>query len=571
MRPLSFLLILVVAVTATMFPPASGRTDVTKNDASVSLTGQVTSAEEGAMEGVLVSAKKSGSTMTLTVVSDERGSYRFPAARLGAGHYSLRVRAGGYDLEGPSDVNIAAGKSTTVDLKLRKTTNLGSQLTNADWLVSFPGTSAQKASIEGCTHCHTLERIARSHYDADEFLQIIDRMSRHTPESFPLLVQPDGPGRIGGGELSTGQLTDQEGSRRKEAQYLSTLNLSAVEEWSYPLQVAPRPRGKDTQVMITEYDLPKRTRQPHDVIVDSDGTVWYASFGEEVLGRLDPRTGKTTEFPIPMLKPGHIMGTLDLEFDEDQNVWLAMTFQGGVAKFDRKTQQFTTYKLPPDLDADYRELLFLSPNHSHVDGKVWIADSGSYTILRLDIVSGKFEVFEPFPVPRPNVYQITSDAQNNGYFAVFGREDVGRIDAKTKEIIIYPTPTHRSGPRRGMIDAQGRFWFAENRANKIGVFDTRTTEMREWALPNPLYFPYSVTSDKNGEVWAVSEFTDSILRLDPTSGQTVSYLMPRETNMRRAFVDNTTNPVTFWVGNTHGASILRVEPQEGVSVAKSKE
>jgi streptogramin lyase len=189
--------------------------------------------------------------------------------------------------------------------------------------------------------------------------------------------------------------------------------------------------------------------------------------------------------------------------------------------------------------------------------------------LRLDTVSGKFEVFEPFPVPRPNVYQITSDAHNNGYFAVFGREDVGRIDAKTTEIIIYPTPTHRSGPRRGMIDAQGRFWFAENRANKIGVFDTMTTEMREWALPNPLYFPYSVTSDKNGEVWAVSEFTDSVLRLDPKSGQTVSYLMPRETNMRRAFVDNTTNPVTFWVGNTHGASILRVESQEGVSVAKS--
>jgi hypothetical protein len=32
--------------------------------------------------------------------------------------------------------------------------------------------------------------------------------------------------------------------------------------------------------------------------------------------------------------------------------------------------------------------------------------------------------------------------------------------------------------------------------------------------------------------------------------------------MRHMFVDNTTNPVTFWVGSNHGASIVRVEPQD---------
>jgi hypothetical protein len=28
------------------------------------------------------------------------------------------------------------------------------------------------------------------------------------------------------------------------------------------------------------------------------------------------------------------------------------------------------------------------------------------------------------------------------------------------------------------------------------------------------------------------------------------------------FVDDTTTPVTFWVGSNHGASIVRVEPQD---------
>src|SRR5205823_11033084 len=63
------------------------------------LTGQVTSAEEGAMEGVLVSAKKEGSTITITVVSDDKGNFSFPANKLEPGKYNIAIRAIGYDLQ----------------------------------------------------------------------------------------------------------------------------------------------------------------------------------------------------------------------------------------------------------------------------------------------------------------------------------------------------------------------------------------------------------------------------------------------------------------------------------------
>src|SRR5580692_9274393 len=69
---------------------------------SIALSGVVSSAEEGPMEGVLVGAKKAGSTITVTVVSDEHGQYRFPASKLAPGHYALRIRAVGYDLASPS-------------------------------------------------------------------------------------------------------------------------------------------------------------------------------------------------------------------------------------------------------------------------------------------------------------------------------------------------------------------------------------------------------------------------------------------------------------------------------------
>ena len=50
------------------------------------LTGSVTSQEEGVMEGVLVSAKRAGSTITTTVVSDAQGQFSFPRDRTPTGH-----------------------------------------------------------------------------------------------------------------------------------------------------------------------------------------------------------------------------------------------------------------------------------------------------------------------------------------------------------------------------------------------------------------------------------------------------------------------------------------------------
>jgi hypothetical protein len=107
------------------------------------------------MEGVLVSAKKTGSTITTTVFTDDTGRYRFPAARLAPGHYSVSIRATGYNLESPNSVDLPANDPVTLDLTLRKTKDLAAQLTNAEWLVSFPGTAEQKASVQNCSHCHT--------------------------------------------------------------------------------------------------------------------------------------------------------------------------------------------------------------------------------------------------------------------------------------------------------------------------------------------------------------------------------------------------------------------------------
>jgi streptogramin lyase len=515
------------------------------------------------MEGVLVSVKKAGAKQTITVVSDRQGRYRFPQARLEPGDYTLRIRAIGYDLESAATVSVAAQKTTTSDLRLRKARDLAAQLTNAEWLASFPGTAEQKASVRGCAHCHTLELMTRSRHDADEFTAVVERMSGYPPLAFPLMPQRTPSPRIGGGPASPER---EQQTRRRLAEYLGTLNLSSAPQWSYDFKTLPRPSGRATQVIYTEYDLPKRTRQPHDVIVDSAGMVWYAAFGEQILGKLDPRTGQITEYPVPLLKPSAPTGILGMRFDEDENPWLALQFQGGIAQFDKKTERFRTWSLPPELNGDHVQINQVSPDRHHVDGKVWFQDAGTYRVFRVDVQTGKFEVFEPYKIPRPNVYDVIPDSHNNGYFLPLGSEEIGRIDAKTGAVTMYKTPTPGSGPRRGMMDSQERLWFGENRADRIGMFDTKTLRFQEGRAPTPGAWPYDATADRNGEVWSGGEYTDRILRLNPTDGQFVEYLLPAHTNVRRVFVENATNPVTFWVGSTHGASIVKLEPLDAPTV-----
>jgi virginiamycin B lyase len=524
-----------------------------QNQTGTLLGGQVTSQEEGPMEGVVISARGDGSTITISVMSDNLGHFSFPGNRLGPGHYILKIRAVGYDLEGPSVIDVGAEKTTKVDLKLRKTKNIVPQMTNAEWLLSIPGTDEQKAFLLNCVSCHSLERVVRSTHDADEFTQVIWRMMGYAQVSQPVKPQRRmDPNRAGVPE-----------QYRKQAEYLATINLSSVPQWEYPLKTLPRPTGRATHVIVTEYSLPRPTTMPHDVIVDEHGTVWYADFGEQYFGKLDPQTGKVTEWPVPTLKPGFPVGLLDVEEDKDGNFWMGMMFQAALAKFDPKTEKFQTYSVPSELN-DLQTQLSMVSTKQGVDGKIWTDNAGPHDIYRLDLETGKYEVFHPLkelPGNGPySLYGLDADSHNNVYFTEFQTNYIGRIDAKTKEVKFFQTPTLHSRPRRVSMDPRDRLWIGEFQGNRVAMFDTNTEKFKEWLMPTPWTAPYYVTWDKNGEIWTGGMTTDRVVRLDPKTGQCIDYLMPKDTNIRRVFVDSKTTPVTFWTGSNHGDAIVKVEP-----------
>ena len=75
--------------------------------AGVALTGRVISEEEGPMEGVVVTARKEGSTISMSVVTDNTGPLQLPGSETpGPATTSLKIRAIGYELLGPTAIDV---------------------------------------------------------------------------------------------------------------------------------------------------------------------------------------------------------------------------------------------------------------------------------------------------------------------------------------------------------------------------------------------------------------------------------------------------------------------------------
>jgi virginiamycin B lyase len=522
------------------------------------LTGRVTSAEEGPMEGVLVSAKKDGSTITISVVSDPKGEYSFPADRLEAGRYAIAIRAAGYNLDAPKAVDIAGG-GAKADIKLVKSKNLVSQLTNAEWLLSAPGPESVKSQLINCVECHTVQRIFASTHDAAEFKQIFRRMGTYSPGSTPTHPQPLLPGPRGE------RPPIAESQFEAVAEWLASVNMSTSDTRSFELRTLPRPKGAATKVIYTEYDLPRQETQPHDVIVDQDGMVWYSDFSNQFAGVMDPNTGKTTEIPIPVLKPEQPKGGLDIELDPGQkNVWLSLMYQAGVARIDRATHQVTMYPFPKAWQSASTQASMVSPQHADIDGKVLTNNQEMHGVYRLDVKSGQFEDLgqsKDLSGRQISAYGMPTDQQNNVYQLEFGGTSIAYRDLKAGTTTIYRTPIAGSRPRRGRVDEQNRLWFAEYGGNAIGLFDPKTAAIKEYPLPTKFGEPYDVVPTKDAsQVWTGSMVNDRVARLDTKSGQITEYLMPRPTNVRRVFLQETAPRPTLWVGSNHGASIVKVEP-----------
>ena len=528
--------------------------------ASSALGGTVTSQAEGSMEGVLIGAKKIGSTISTWVVSHADGQYAFPRDRMEPGKYAISIRAVGYDLQ--KILVDVTSQPVQKDLRLDKVTRtnqLAMQLSNTEWIMSAPGTEQQRSMLGRCVNCHTLQRVLFSRFNAEEMTHVALRMRTHSNNASPLhpWIRP-----------TAWPLRPQMvASASAMGNYFSSINLSGRDTFEFPLKTLPRPKGKATQVIYTMYDLPRIDASPHDEVFDAQGNVWYSDFNSQYIGKLDPKTGKAVEYEIPLNRLRQVpQGGLQIDVDREGRIYFGNMFQMQLARFDPKTEKVETFPSPvPESELGDGHVTMIDPAFQHVDGKLWLNVAGgtdeSGGSWQLDLAKNKWtQVTYPEGSPSARAYDVVATSQNNIYGMRPGNDKIWITNGKTLKTVWYDFPTKGAGCRRGHVDSQDRLWCAVFGGNRMAMFDPKTEKITEWTVPTEWTRPYDAQFDDKKYAWTAGMDNDLAVRLNTETGEFTEYLLPTRTNVRHVEVQKDGTLSSLWLGDQHGGTLVRVEP-----------
>jgi virginiamycin B lyase len=282
--------------------------------------------------------------------------------------------------------------------------------------------------------------------------------------------------------------------------------------------------GGPAKVSMKAWSAATPGSRPHDPLAARDGSLWYTGQMANVLGRVDPKTGKVKEYP---LKTPH-SGPHGLVEDRSGNIWYTGNTGALVGKVDPKTGEVTEYKVPDPEAKDPHTLIF------DKSGILWFTVQNANRIGRLDPRTGEIKLLTP-PTAKSRPYGMALDPKGNLFVVQFGANKVARVDTKTMEIREYTLPDPASRPRRVATTGDGMVWYTDYSRGYLGKLDPATGKVTEYASPSgPKSAPYGISAIKDVIWYSESEASpNTVVRFDPKTEKFQSWAIPGGGNIVR--------------------------------------
>jgi len=544
------------------------------------LTGAISSASGQKLEGVTVSAKLDGSTITTSVYTDATGNYYFPP--LPAGKYNVWAQALGFETaKGTADLNATAHH----DITLKAMTDAEAiyrQLPGELMVAALPEATPEDAAIKkiftnNCTGCHSPGYPLQFKFDEAGWNKIITLMK----------VVP-GSGVYPGPNAKPSQVIDH--NQKQLAAYLA--RARGPGETSMKFTQRPRPTGEAARAAWTLYDLPlipetgigpqakynpndgtdwslgttsKIGQMPHDGNMDSEGNLYFTSNNPNKLatvGKVNAQTGEVKYLKVNRAD-GLAANAHGITRDAEGNFWFDVNpGRRSLGKLDPKTEKITVYQTPQNMSPLGGAVTM------DVDGKGFIWASAPDGAVRFDPKAEKFADFKsltPYNNPKGSgmTYGAAGDRDGVGWWAQMAMDTIGRGDPATGKITEVKLPINKSfmdiqkpedrafyenfnelgfnspvpwsqGPRRMGTDKNADIlWVGNSWGASLAKIDTKTGETTMVPFPDKTMQPYHIAVDNNHNVWGNLWTSDQIVKYDPAAGKWTTFELPvRGTEIR---------------------------------------
>lgn len=251
-----------------------------------------------------------------------------------------------------------------------------------------------------------------------------------------------------------------------------TLDMAAGNVWYAGQQAGKIGRMNMKTKEFTEWFIPpsnnpvfKETKSgPHTPVVDSHGVVWFSS--KNMLRKLDPKTGKVTEYPIEAVKveagaTTYDSGVYSVVLDSKERVWFSCMSSDTVGFLDPATDKVTQFSMPPRS----------GPRRFKFDSKgfVWVGLWYSGNLAKIDPATGAVSYYN-LPVRNSMPYALGIDKQDRIWINTFLDDKLVMFDPTTEKSSIYPLPHKGGGIRDFFMDSKGWMWGASFGRNNLIAF-----------------------------------------------------------------------------------------------------
>ena len=235
-----------------------------------------------------------------------------------------------------------------------------------------------------------------------------------------------------------------------------------------------------------EWDLPAGHR-PHGLLVDKHGMVWTTGNGNGTIGKLDPVSGKMTEFKTP--SGGGGPHTLIIT-DDQRAIWFTMQSGNKVASLDTRTGAIKEY---PSSGGPYGLALDKA-------GNVWFCRMGDNKMGKLDPNTGQMAEVDTGGGSRPRRVATAPDGML--WITFYGNGKLAKLDPSAMKVVkTYPLPGGDSGPYAVTVDGGGVVWANEISTDTVVRFDPKTEQMRVVQLPSKNVGIRKMVTDTSGRLW----------------------------------------------------------------------
>jgi virginiamycin B lyase len=532
------------------------------------------------VEGVTVSAKREGSTITTSVYSDQDGNYYFPP--MADGKYAVWTNALGFETA-KGTVDLSANAKHNVSLKpIADREAMIRQLPSELLVAALPEETAEDAAIKkiftnNCTGCHSPGYPLQFKFDEAGWNKIISLMK----------VVP-GSGVYPGPGAKPSAIIDH--NQKQLAAYLA--RARGPGESSMKFAQRPRPTGEAARAVWTLYDLPlnpdagiglqtkynpndgtdwslgttsKLGQMPHDGNSDAEGNLYFTLNNpnkQATIGKVDGKTGEVKYLKVNRAD-GLAANAHGLTRDAEGTLWFDVNpGRRSLGKLDVKSEKITVYQTPQNMSPLGGAVTL------DVDGKGMIGASAPDGAVRFDPKAEKFADFKsktPYQNPKGTgmTYGAAGDRDGVGWWAQMAMDTIGRGDPVTGKISEVKLPINKNfmdiqkpddrafyenfnelgfnspvpwsqGPRRMGTDKNADvLWVGNSWGASLAKINTRTGETSIVPFPDKTMQPYHIAVDNNHNVWGNLWTSDQIVKFDPAANKWTTFELPvRGTEIR---------------------------------------